>query len=105
MASITITICECGLPYQVYFPKATLYKWGLLGQIYRLEHWQEIDESEVKGGEVDAAKEIAEALGFPFMDSREAKKYSCPGCQREGRISEILQEMMDLVSGGKAREG
>jgi hypothetical protein len=99
MASTIIGRCECGLPYQVYFPKASLYKWGLMGKIYRLKDWQEIDESEVKAGESNAAKKVAEALGFPFVDSREAKKYLCPGCQREGRISEVLKEMKDLLVG------
>lgn len=97
MASIIMRVCECGLPYQIYFPKATLYEWGLVRETKAdLEHYQEIDRREVEAGEVDIAKFLSETFGCQFVDSREAEKYSCPGCQKETRLSDVLEKKKDL---------
>lgn len=94
MASTLMSVCECGLPYQIYFPKATLYEGGLVGETGGdLEHYQEIDRGEVEAGEVAMAKLVAESFGCQFVDSREVEKYSCPNCQRETRLSDVLEKM------------
>lgn len=84
------------MPYQIYVSKVTLYEWGLMGETGGdIEHFQEIDRGEVEAGEVDIAKFLAESFGCQFVDSREAEKYSCPGCQRETRLSDVLEKMKD----------
>jgi len=100
MATTLMSVCECGLPYQIYVPKVTLYEWGLMGETGGdIEHFQEIDRKEMEDGEFAMAKSLAEVFGFQFMDSREVEKYSCPHCQRETRLFNVLKKLKSQAAG------
>ena len=90
MATTLMSVCECGLPYQIYVPKVTLCD---------IEHFQEIDRKEMEDGEFAMAKSLAEVFGFQFMDSREVEKYSCPHCQRETRLFNVLKKLKSQAAG------